>query len=129
MAEHAVTVEMFNAQMDPTDTETVSLQVPKQFLTMLEFLERKNALDAGREPISAAEVLDQIVRNELHQTLHWLTVEPRISHTTEISGTAFVTNRALQKKKFRSPPRWPGMGKTPSNLCLYSAPIRPRSFA
>lgn len=76
MAEHEKVIGTVNARLDEGDTETVCLQVPKQFLTMLEFVERNNAADAGRTPAPATDVLSQIVKNELHDMLHWLVVQP-----------------------------------------------------
>ena len=76
MAEHTKIIGTVNAQLDPGDTETVCLQIPKQFLTMLEFVERNNASDEGRKADPAAKVLGQMVLNELHDMLHWLVVAP-----------------------------------------------------
>jgi hypothetical protein len=81
MAEHQNVIGTVNSRLDEGDTETVCLQVPKQFLTMLEFVERNNAADAGRTAATAADVLNQIVKNELHDMLHWLVVQPaRFAH-------------------------------------------------
>jgi len=76
MVEHTKIIGTVNAQLDPGDTETVCLQIPKQFLTMLEFVERNNASDEGRKADPAAKVLGQMVLNELHNMLHWLVVAP-----------------------------------------------------
>ena len=76
MVEHTKIIGTVNAQLDPGDTETVCLQIPKQFLTMLEFVERNNASDEGRKADPAAKVLGQMVLNELHDMLHWLVVAP-----------------------------------------------------
>ena len=76
MVEHSKVIGTVNAQLDPGDTETVSLKIPKQFLTMLEFVERNNAADKGRKAAPAAKVLGRIVLNELHDMLHWLVVAP-----------------------------------------------------
>ncbi len=38
MVEHTKIIGTVNAQLDPKDTETVCLKIPKQFLTMLEFV-------------------------------------------------------------------------------------------
>ena len=76
MVEHKTVIGTVNARLDDGDTETVCLQIPKQFLTMLEFVERNDAADAGREPATPAAQLNQIVKNDLHEILHWLVVEP-----------------------------------------------------
>ena len=76
MVEHTKVIGTVNAQLDPGDTKTVSLKIPKQFLTMLEFVERNNAAEKGRKADPAAKVLGQIVLNELHDMLHWLVVAP-----------------------------------------------------
>jgi hypothetical protein len=76
MAEHTKIIGTVNAQLDPKDTETICLKIPKQFLTMLEFVERNNAADMGRVANPATKVLGQMVLNELHDMLHWLVVAP-----------------------------------------------------
>ncbi len=49
MVEHAKVIGTVNDRLDEGDTETVSLQVPKQFLAMLEYDERENAAHEGRQ--------------------------------------------------------------------------------
>jgi hypothetical protein len=113
MSELALMVDTLNARLDPTDTETVSLQVPKQFLAVLEFLERKNALDAGREPVAAAAVLSQIVTNELHETLHWLTVQPaHFSHYRNL-WNRFCDDEGEPEEKIAAPKRAAEDGEDP----------------
>ena len=76
MIEHRKTIGAILNRLDPEDTETVCLQIPKQFLAMLDFTERHDAAAAGRVAAPADQVLNQIVVNELHDQLHWLTVAP-----------------------------------------------------
>ena len=76
MIEHAKVIDTVNARLDEGDTETVSLQVPKQFLAMLEYDERENAAHEGRKPEPVIKVLGRMLHNQLHERLHWLVVAP-----------------------------------------------------
>lgn len=61
-------------KLDPEDTVSIEIDVPKEFIRLTEFLEEKRA--SGAAPRPAAKVLSQILQNELHDQLHWLTVSP-----------------------------------------------------
>lgn len=76
MVEHARVIGAVNDKLDTDDTVTVGLQIPKQFLTMLEFVERTEAAHEGREPEPVGEVLNLMLINQLQEELHWLVVEP-----------------------------------------------------
>ena len=65
-----------NNKLDPGDTVSIRIDVPKEFIRLTEFLEMKRAAEAGVTPRPAAKVLNQVMLNELHQNLHWLTVGP-----------------------------------------------------
>ncbi len=103
MAEHVKTIGTVNAQLDPQDTGTISLQIPKEFLTMLEFVERNNAADAGRDAEPADKVLAQIVLNELHDMLHWLVVAPgRFAHYRKL-WNQFCDEQGAPNEKIPDP--------------------------
>lgn len=55
---------------------SITLKIPQGLLTMLRFIEEKEALEAGRDPEPVEEVLLQRVENDLQDVLHWLSVEP-----------------------------------------------------
>ena len=75
------TVQSINNELDEEDTVSVQLQVPRQFMRLIEFLEGKRAANAGVAPSPADRVLNQLVLNELHDQLHWLSVAPaRFAH-------------------------------------------------
>src|SRR5262245_39503527 len=81
MQEYTRRVGTINARLDPGDTVSVTLAIPKQFMSLIEFIEEKNAAEAGGKPKPAKKVLNQILVNELHEQLHWAVVEPaRFSH-------------------------------------------------
>ncbi len=61
-------------KLDPEDTVSIKIDVPKEFIRLTEFLEEKRS--SGAAPRPAAKVLSQILQNELHDQLHWLTVSP-----------------------------------------------------
>ena len=63
-------------KLDPEDTVAIKIDVPKEFIRLTEFLEEKRASGAGVAPRPAATILNQILQNELHDQLHWLTVGP-----------------------------------------------------
>lgn len=68
--------DSINSKLDPEDTVSVKIDVPKELIRLTEFLEQKRASGAGGKPRPAAKVLNQIVVNELHDQLHWLVVGP-----------------------------------------------------
>lgn len=61
------------------------IHVPRAFIRLTEFLEEKRAAAAGVAPSPAANVLNQILVNELHDQLHWLSTSPgRFSHYRDL---------------------------------------------
>ena len=65
-----------NNQLDPEDTVPVTISVPREFIRLTEYLEKNRATEAGVAGRPAEKVLNQIMLNELHEQLHWLTVAP-----------------------------------------------------
>jgi hypothetical protein len=75
MQECEVTAGSITNKLDPEDTVTVKIEVPKEFIRLTEFLEQKH-VGAGAKPRPAPKVLNQILLNELHDQLHRLIVGP-----------------------------------------------------
>ena len=81
MIEHQRVIDAINDTSALDHDVTVSLKIPRRFITMLEFRERQNAADAGRAPAPAEERLTRTLINALEEELHWLVVEPaRFEH-------------------------------------------------
>jgi hypothetical protein len=81
MTEHQKVIDAINDTAALDHDVTVSLKIPRRFITMLEFRERQDAADAGRAPASAEELLTLALVGELEEQLHWLVVEPaRFEH-------------------------------------------------
>jgi hypothetical protein len=76
MVEHARVIGEVNDKLDTDDTVTVGLQIPKQFITMLEFVSRTEAAHEGREPEPVGEMLNLMLVNQLQEELHLLVVAP-----------------------------------------------------
>lgn len=76
MQECKQTAGSITNKLDPEDTVSIKIDVPKEFIRLTEFLEQKRAAEAGVAPLPAAKVLNQIVLNELHDQLHWLVTGP-----------------------------------------------------
>ena len=70
------TADSINNRLNPDDTVPVQIDVPREFLRLTEFLERKRATAVGVEPLPTPKVLNQILLNELHDQLHWLITGP-----------------------------------------------------
>ncbi len=81
MIEHKRVIDAINDTSALDEDVTVSLKIPRRFITMLEFRERQDAADAGRAPVPAEELLTRTLVGELEEQLHWLVVEPaRFKH-------------------------------------------------
>lgn len=76
MQECQQTAGSITNKLDPEDTVSITIEVPKELVRLTEFLERKRVAGARGEPRPAAKVLNQILVNELHDQLHWLVVGP-----------------------------------------------------
>jgi hypothetical protein len=76
MQECIATADSISNQLNEADTVAVKLQVPRELLRLTDFLEKKRAIAAGVEPLPTAEVLNQVLLNELHDQLHRLIVSP-----------------------------------------------------
>lgn len=76
MVEHAEVIGAVNDELDTDDTVTAELQIPRQFMKMLEFVERTQAKDEGRQPEQVGEVLNMMLVNQLQEMLHLLVVAP-----------------------------------------------------
>ena len=58
------------------NTVSITIKLPRALVQLAEFLERKRAEDGGVKARSAVKVLTAMLQNDLHDELHWLTVEP-----------------------------------------------------
>ena len=76
MIEHRQVSGAINNQLDQDDTVPVQLNVPRQFVRLVEFLEQKRAVDEQVTPDSVEKTLNQTMLNMLHQDLHMLITEP-----------------------------------------------------
>ncbi len=76
MQECKQTAGSITNKLDPEDTVSIQIDVPKEFIRLTEFLEKNRASEAGVAPRPAAKVLNQIMLNELHEQLHFLVVQP-----------------------------------------------------
>ena len=85
MQECKQTAGSIRNKLDPEDTVSIAIDVPKEFIRLTEFLEKKRAGETGATPRPPNKVLNQIMLNELHEQLHWLVVEPtRFSHYRDL---------------------------------------------
>ena len=62
-------------KLDPGDTVSIKIDVPKEFVRLTEFLEEKRTA-GGNVARPADKVLAQTLLNELHEQLHWLVTGP-----------------------------------------------------
>lgn len=76
MQEYKQTAGSITSKLDPGDTVSIKIDVPKEFIRLTEFLEMKRVAGGTGAPRPAAKVLNQIMLNELHDQLHWLVVSP-----------------------------------------------------
>jgi hypothetical protein len=68
-------------ELNAEDDVPLYIHVPRAFIRQTEFLEEKRAAAAGVAPSPAANVLNRILVNALHEELHWLATGPaRFSH-------------------------------------------------
>lgn len=103
MIEHKRVIDEINDTSARDQDVTVTLKIPRRFLTMLDFRERQDAADAGRAPVSAAEVMTHTLVNELEAQLHWLVVEPaRLEHYRKL-WNRFCEEQGAPEEKIPPP--------------------------
>jgi hypothetical protein len=71
-----LTADSINNKLNMGDTLPIKIDVPKEFIRLTEFLEKKRMTGGRGKPRPAAKILNQILLNELHDQLHWLVVGP-----------------------------------------------------
>ena len=76
MEECRRTADSIKNNLNPEDTVAVKIDVPREFLRLTQFLEKKRATAAGVEPLPPPQVLNRILLNELHDQLHGLITGP-----------------------------------------------------
>lgn len=92
-----------NNKLDPDDTVPVTLAVPKEFMRLTEFLEKKRAAEAGVAPRPVEKVLNQIMLNEMHEQLHFLVVAPaRFSYFRNL-WNRFCDEQGAPEEKIADP--------------------------
>ncbi len=103
MIEHARVIDALNDTSALDRDVTVPVNISQRYLTMLEFRERQEATDAGREPAPVAEVLRQRLTNEFEAELHWLTVSPgRFEHYRKL-WNRFCDEEGAPEEKIEPP--------------------------
>jgi hypothetical protein len=99
MIEHKRVIDAINDTSALDHDVTVSLKIPRRFITMLEFRERQDAADAGRAAVSAEELLTRTLVGELEEQLHWLVVEPaRFEHYRNLWNRFCDVHGATEEK-------------------------------
>ena len=110
MQECKQTAGAINNSLDPEDTVSVTLAVPKEFMRLVEFLEEKRADESSVAPRPAEAVLNQILLNELHEQLHWLVVAPaRFSYFRNL-WNRFCDEQGAPEEKIADPAGGPAKG-------------------
>ena len=97
-------------KLDPEDTIPIKIDVPKEFIRLTEFLEQKRTTGAGVTPRPAAKVLTQILLNELHDQLHWLTVGPARYEYYRNLWNRFCDQHGAPEEKIADPASSPAQG-------------------
>lgn len=88
-----------NNQLDPGDTVPVTINVPKAFIRLTDFLEQKRVGGSSGKPRPAGSVLNQILLNDLHEQLHALTTGPlTFAHYRELWNSYCDANGAPEEK-------------------------------
>ena len=103
MQECVTTADSINNRLNPEDTVTVQIDVPREFIRLTEFLEQKRALASGVEPRPSREVLNQILLNELHDQLHWLITGPARFGYYRALWNIFCDAHGAQEQKIAEP--------------------------
>jgi hypothetical protein len=110
MQECRLTADSINNALNPDDTVSVQIHVPREFLRLTEFLEQKRATAAGVGPLPPPKVLNQIVLNELHDQLHWLITGPaRFSYYRDL-WNRFCDEQGAPDQKIPDPQASAGEG-------------------
>ena len=94
-------------KLDPEDTVSIKIDVPKEFVRLTEFLEQKRATGAGGKARPAAKVLNQILINELHDQLHWLVVGPARYEYYRNLWNRFCDEQGAPEEKIADPASGP----------------------
>jgi ATP-dependent 26S proteasome regulatory subunit len=98
-------------KLDPKDTVSITIDIPKQFVRLTEFLEQKLRSGSRVKPRPVAAVLNQILLNELHDQLHWLTVEPAHFSYYRDLWNQFCDEHGAPEEKISDPASAPVKGE------------------
>ena len=96
-------------QVDDGNTVSVTIKLPRALVQLAEFLERKRAGDAGKAR-SPAKVLTAMLQNDLHDELHWLTVEPAHFAYYRNLWNRFCDAQGASEQKIADPASRPEQG-------------------
>ena len=97
-------------KLDPEDTVSIKIDVPKEFVRLTEFLEQKRVVGTATKPRPAAKVLNQIIVNELHDQLHWLVVGPARYEYFRNLWNRFCDEQGAPEEKIADPASSPAKG-------------------
>jgi hypothetical protein len=98
-------------QVHDGNTVSIKIELPRALVQLAEFLERKRAEDAGVKAQSAAKVLTAMLQNDLHDELHWLTVEPAHFAYYRNLWNHFCDAQGAPEEKIADPASPPPRGK------------------
>lgn len=107
MQECKQTAGSITNKLDPGDTVSVTIEVPKEFVRLTEFLELKRVTGTSTAPRPAAKVLNQILDNELHEQLHWLVVSPARYEYYRTLWNRFCDEQGAPEEKIADPASGP----------------------
>jgi hypothetical protein len=107
MQECQQTAGSITNKLDPEDTVSVTIEVPKEFIRLTEFLEQKRVAGTSTAPRPAAKVLNQILDNELHDRLHWLVVSPARYEYYRNLWNRFCDEQGAPEEKIADPASGP----------------------
>ena len=94
-------------KLDPDDTVAVTIDVPKEFVRLTEFLEGKRLAGTAAQPRPVPQVLTQILLNELHDQLHWLAVSPARFEYYRNLWNRFCDEQGAPEEKIADPASGP----------------------
>ena len=110
MQECTVTAGTIRNKVDPGDTVSIEIKLPRALVQLAEFIERKRAEEAGGKARSTTKLLSMILENDLHDELHWLTVEPAHFAYYRSLWNRFCDAQGAPEHKIADPETSPGKG-------------------
>lgn len=111
MQECTTTAGTILNQVYDGNTVSIKIELPRALVQLAEFLERKRAEGAGVAARSTAKVLGDMLQNDLHDELHWLTVEPAHFAYYRNLWNRFCDAQGASKQKIADPARTKAQGR------------------